>query len=69
MTINKICELCTEFSVYDKCDMEDGCPLIKLETENKKLKKKNKELRKKVKELEEYETKQSWIDNPERMGR
>ena len=66
---NKICKMCTEYSEFNKCELQDDCPLMKLVNENQKLKKKNKELRKKIKELEEYETRQSWLNNPEQMGR
>lgn len=68
MTNKNICENCLEYSVEYNCDIKDKCILMKLFEENKKLKKDVKRLREQVKNLEAQNIKNSWINNPERMG-
>lgn len=69
MTKKNICENCTEFSVDYDCGFQEKCVLMKLFEENKKLKKSVKNLRDRVKNLEAQNIKNSWVNNPEQMGR
>lgn len=69
MNKKNICENCTEYSVDYDCGIQDKCVLMKLFEENTKLKKSIKSLRERVKNLETQNIKNSWVNNPEQMGR
>ena len=66
MTSTDLCKMCTEYSIYSKCEYRKTCKLQKILTENKDLKAKNKELKAKVEELEDEK---SWHDFPDMMGK
>lgn len=68
MTNKNICENCIEYSVEYECGVQEQCILMELVKENKKLKIAIKSLREQVKNLEAQSVKNSWINNPERMG-
>lgn len=62
MTYKELCEMCTEYSVNEKCDNKQTCKLRKILTENKKLKEENKNLRRELVVIR-------WKKYPEMMGR
>ena len=66
MTRKELCEMCTEYSIYSKCEYRKTCKLQKILSKNKDLKAKNKELKAKVEELE---IERSWRNSPEMMGK
>lgn len=66
MTSTELCKMCTEYSIYSKCEYKNTCKLQKILKENKDLKTKNKELKAKVEELE---IERSWRNSPEMMGK
>ena len=66
VTSTDLCKMCTEYSIYSKCEYRKTCKLQKILTENKGLKAENKELKAKVEELEDEK---SWRDYPDMMGK
>lgn len=66
VTSTDLCKMCTEYSIYSKCEYKNTCKLQKILSENKDLKAKNKELRTRIEELE---TERSWRNSPEMMGK
>ena len=69
MKAKDLCIHCTEYSVGYDCDYADKCMLMKLNAENNKYKKTIKNLKERIKKLEEESTRNSWINNPDIMGR
>lgn len=69
MNSKKLCKICTEYSVEEKCENMDSCELQKILLENKKLKKRNEELKKKLKVADEARIKESWEKYPDMMGK
>lgn len=66
MTSTKLCKMCTEYSITEKCKYKNTCELQRILSENKNLKAKNKQLQTKIEELE---TERAWRNSPDRMGR
>lgn len=73
MTKQELCNICTEYSVKEKCENMSSCELQKILIENKKLKSQIKELkcenRVLKKQLDEARIRESWEKYPDRMGR
>lgn len=61
----EICKMCEEYSSDTKCEHENGCKIIAVLEENKKLRKENRELKSKVSELK---NEMSYMINPMELG-
>ena len=65
MTERELCNMCTEYSTYTKCENKDTCKLLNIIKENKALNKENENLKKAIKELR---LNMSYMINPNAIG-
>ena len=65
MKQKEICQICENYSIDAKCDIEDSCKIAVLVRENKELKAKIKTLQK---ENEDLRIKMSYMVNPNALG-
>ena len=57
----EICQMCDNYSVYEKCDHQNDCKIMKVMDENLELKKQIKELNK---TLDDAKLKMSYMNDP-----